>query len=117
LAGRRGRGLRRAVGAGADSTLETVVVTATRQASPLALVFDTRKSARQTQAGLHWNRRLDADWEAAAVAWAGRRTVKQFQAIPVAAQAPPSSPGGVIDFERNFGPSMRACRDFGRVGR
>jgi len=74
-----------------------------RQASPLAIAFDTRKSTRQTQAGLQWNRRLDADWEAAAVAWAGRRSVQQFQAIPVATQAPSSSPGGVIDFDRDFG--------------
>ena len=33
----------------------------------------------------------------------GTRGTEQFQAIPVAAQAPPTHPGGVIDLERGYG--------------
>jgi len=73
------------------------------QASPLAIAFDTRKSTRQNQAGLQWNTALDTRWSATAVAWFGERSVRQFQAIPVATQLAPSSPGGVIDFDRDFG--------------
>jgi iron complex outermembrane receptor protein len=74
-----------------------------RQASPLALAFDTRKSTQQDQAGVQWTKALDADWDASATAWVGRRSVEQFQAIPVAAQAAATSPGGVIDFGRDYG--------------
>ena len=34
--------------------------------------------------------------------YGGSRTTQQFQAIPVAAQTPVTSPGGVIDRERDY---------------
>ncbi len=74
-----------------------------KQASPLALTFNTRKTTRQNQTGLQWTKGLDATWSATASAWAGQRSVQQFQSIPVATQAAPSSPGGVIDFDRDYG--------------
>lgn len=74
-----------------------------RQASPAALAFDTRKSTRQNQAGLQWSKDFDPAWRATAAAWFGQRSVQQFQAIPVATQAAASSPGGVIDFDRDYG--------------
>ena len=74
-----------------------------QQASPVALVFDTRKTTRQNQVGLQWNKAFDATWGATAAAWLGERSVQQFQAIPVATQNAPSSPGGVIDFDRDYG--------------
>ncbi len=43
------------------------------------------------------------NWSYQAAAWGGRRSVTQFQAIPVAVQAPPNHPGGVIDFDRTYG--------------
>ncbi|MFN7887178.1 MAG: TonB-dependent receptor family protein [Betaproteobacteria bacterium] len=73
------------------------------QANPLALTFNTRKSTRQNQIGLQWNKDFDATWSATASAWIGRRSVQQFQAIPVTTQAAASSPGGVIDFDRDYG--------------
>ena len=85
-----------------------------RQASPLALEFDTRKSTRQNQAGLQWSRDFDSTWSATAAAWVGRRSVQQFQAIPVAAQAAATSPGGVIDFDRDYGGAdVRVQGNFG----
>jgi iron complex outermembrane receptor protein len=74
-----------------------------QQASPLALTFNTRKTTRQNQTGLQWTKDFDAQWSATAAAWFGQRSVQQFQAIPVATQAAPSSPGGVIDFDRDYG--------------
>lgn len=76
-----------------------------RQTAPQALQFDTRKRAAQQQAGLSWTHRfsgLGALRDAVLVAYAGRRSVTQWQAIPVATQADPRHPGGVIDFDRGY---------------
>jgi iron complex outermembrane receptor protein len=73
-----------------------------RQAAPQALLFDTRKSARQSQLGGELASDLGDGWRSTVVAWLGSREVTQYQAIPVAAQASSSHPGGVIDFDRRF---------------
>ncbi|MGE5161583.1 MAG: TonB-dependent receptor family protein [Betaproteobacteria bacterium] len=73
-----------------------------RQAAPQALLFDTRKSARQAQVGGELASDLGDGWRSTVVAWLGSREVTQFQAIPVAVQASASHPGGVIDFDRRF---------------
>ncbi len=74
-----------------------------RQASPQALQFRTRKSTEQQQLGAQLAGDLAGRWTYQAAAWAGRRGVTQFQAIPVAVQAPPNHPGGIIDFDRTYG--------------
>jgi iron complex outermembrane receptor protein len=74
-----------------------------QQAAPQALTFDTRKTTRQNQLGLQWTKTFDATWSASAAAWLGQRAVQQFQAIPVTTQAAAASPGGVIDFDRDYG--------------
>ncbi len=74
-----------------------------RQASPQALQFRTRKSTEQQQLGAHLAGDLAQRWTYQAAAWAGRRGVTQFQAIPVAVQVPPNHPGGIIDFDRTYG--------------
>jgi iron complex outermembrane receptor protein len=74
-----------------------------RQAAPVALQFDTRKSTRQSQAGAALSSDLGAGWRSDVSMWLGDRTVTQFQAIPVAVQASPTHPGGVIDFDRGYG--------------
>src|SRR5512139_3527574 len=73
-----------------------------RQASPQALQFNTRKSAQQTQFGAELATDLGGGWRSNVSAWIGDREVTQFQSIPVAVQAPPAHPGGVIDFARDF---------------
>lgn len=72
------------------------------QASPVALLFNTRKSTRQSTAAVDLLRPL-ASGTFTAIGWLGKRAVTQFQAIPVATQAAPNHPGGVIDFNRAFG--------------
>jgi iron complex outermembrane receptor protein len=71
-------------------------------ADAAALRFDTRKTTRQTQAGLVWRERLDRHHELQAMAYAGTRSTVQFQAIPVAVQGSPLHPGGVIDLDRGY---------------
>ncbi len=70
-----------------------------------ATQFDTRKKVTQQQLGAQWKRRLatgGALEESILTAYAGRRDVTQWQAIPDTTQAPPRHPGGVIDFDRLY---------------
>lgn len=73
--------------------------------TPQATQFNTRKETEQSQLGLNWRHRFRAGSLRAlqASAYTGRRSVTQWLAIPVNAQAPPRHGGGVIDFDRDFG--------------
>lgn len=74
--------------------------------------FNTRKLTRQDQAGLNWRHRfagMGALSEGALSLYQGRRSVTQWQAIPVSTQFNPVNPalterqpGGVIDFDRQY---------------
>jgi iron complex outermembrane receptor protein len=86
------------------------------QASPAALQFNTRKSTRQATAGGDIRSHLGSSTTLTTTMWIGKRGVTQFQAIPVATQAPPNNPGGVIDFDRVFGGvDLRATFETGPV--
>lgn len=67
-----------------------------------ALLFDTRKSFSQRQAGAIVEHELDADNRVRVLVYGGSRSVQQFLSIPVAAQTAVTSPGGVIDLDRNY---------------
>jgi len=73
-----------------------------RGVDPSALSFNTRKSVDQTQAGLIYERRLDAANALALTGYFGHRDTEQFQSIPVATQANPLNPGGVIALGRDY---------------
>jgi iron complex outermembrane recepter protein len=73
-----------------------------RQANPNAARFNTRKSVRQEQLGLVWERPLVSDTQLRIATWGGDRDVVQYQSIPVATQTDPRHPGGVIDLARRF---------------
>jgi iron complex outermembrane recepter protein len=73
------------------------------QAAPAALLYDTRKSLEQQQAGLIWNSDFTSSQSLQLMGYYGHRTVLQFLAIPISAQAPPKSSGGVVDLDRDFG--------------
>jgi iron complex outermembrane receptor protein len=84
------------------------------QASPQALQFNTRKTTRQTTFGGEVRTPLTQQAALTTSAWIGTRSVEQFQAIPVVTQLPPNHPGGVIDFDREFGGAdVRATIDHG----
>jgi len=75
------------------------------QTTPQATMFNTRKTVTQTQFGGQWRHRfenLGALSESVAALYQGKRGTTQWQAIPVATQAPPRHPGGVIDFDREY---------------
>ena len=67
-----------------------------------ALAFDTRKSFAQTQGGLVIEQRMGDDDRVRVLVYGGRRSTQQYQAIPVASQAPATSAGGVIDLDRRY---------------
>lgn len=76
-----------------------------RQTAAVATQFNTRKTVTQDQVGLNWRHRfenLGALSESAITTYFGQRSVTQWQSIPVATQAPPRQPGGVIDFDRDY---------------
>ena len=74
--------------------------------------FNTRKNTAQDQAGVSWRHRFEGvgPWaESQVSAYSGRRSVTQWQSIPVATQANTTNPslterqpGGVIDFDRDY---------------
>ena len=73
------------------------------QAAPSALLFNTRKALQQQQAGATWDLALSDTQSLTFMGYYGHRSVLQFLSIPVAVQAPPTSSGGVVDLDRNFG--------------
>jgi len=67
--------------------------------------FNTRKNTVQLQAGLSWRHRFEGEGalrESLVAVYRGRRSVTQWQSIPVATQTNPQQPGGVIDFDRDY---------------
>jgi iron complex outermembrane recepter protein len=73
-----------------------------RQVDPGSLTFDTRKSVRQDQLGASVEQRLSAADTVRLAAYGGRRDVEQFLSIPLAAQNPATSSGGVVDLDRGY---------------
>jgi iron complex outermembrane recepter protein len=75
------------------------------QTTPQALTFNTRKDLSQTQGGVNWQHRFEGSGalrDSTLVVYDGKRSVTQWQSIPVAVQAPATHPGGVIDFDRHY---------------
>jgi iron complex outermembrane receptor protein len=73
-----------------------------QQVDPVANAFNTRKSVGQQQLGLSYERKFGAGERLNATIYRGHRDTIQYQAIPVAAQAAASHPGGVIDLGRDY---------------
>ncbi len=74
-----------------------------RQAAAPATLYDTRKTARQEQAGATIEQRLDAGNRLRASLYLGDRQVRQYLSIPLAVQNAATASGGVVDLARNFG--------------
>jgi iron complex outermembrane recepter protein len=72
------------------------------QAGTGADMFNTRKSLAQEQAGVTYDRDFGANDSLVAMVYSGHRQTTQFEAIPLATQAAPTSPGGVIDLARDY---------------
>jgi iron complex outermembrane receptor protein len=74
-----------------------------RQADSAAINFNTRKSQSNYQSGLVYERKIGADDTIRATGYVGKRLVEQFLAVPVGAQNPPNSGGGVVGLDNLFG--------------
>lgn len=89
-----------------------------RAVDPLAMDFNTRKSVEQHQFGLTYEHFLDGGNSISVMLYGGQRNTTQFQAIPVAAQAAPTSAGGVIDLSRDYqGGDLRWSRRMALAGK
>ena len=73
-----------------------------RSVAQPALDYNTRKSIDHTQGGLTYEHRF-GDQTVQISAYAGQRSTIQYQSIPFGTQGSPRSPGGIIDFDRDFG--------------
>jgi iron complex outermembrane receptor protein len=73
------------------------------QSAAAALAFNTRKSLEQQEGGLIFKHEITADQSLRLMGYYGHRTVLQYLSIPVGAQFPPASSGGVVDLHRDFG--------------
>ena len=73
-----------------------------KQVAKNVLLYNARKDIEQLQTGLTWNKPINDQHEIYAMAYAGQRSVTQYQSIPQTAQGGANHAGGVIDFDRNF---------------
>jgi len=76
---------------------------APQSADASATQFNTRKTVRQSQLGLVYVHPLGDGQQLRALLYQGERATQQYQALPVATQANPLHPGGVIDLGRSYG--------------
>jgi iron complex outermembrane recepter protein len=74
-----------------------------RQVDPSVTTFNTRKTVRQEQTGATIDQRLGAQDHLRASVYFGDRQVRQYLAVPLAAQNVATSSGGVVDLDRYFG--------------
>lgn len=73
------------------------------QASPAALIYDTRKSLDQEQIGAIYDDQFSSEDTFSSTIYGGHRATTQFQSIPQATQEKePLYPGGVIELDREF---------------
>ncbi|MFV0262562.1 MAG: TonB-dependent receptor PqqU [Kluyvera sp.] len=73
-----------------------------REQSPRGEQYNTRKSVKQTQAGLRYERQLSEQDDLSVMMYAGERQTTQYQSIPRAPQLNPTHAGGVIDLDRHY---------------
>jgi len=72
-----------------------------RAVAPQAIQYNTRKSVRQRQLGAVYTQAFGAH-SLRAMAYAGKREVEQFLALPIAAQNNPLNSGGVSHPENDY---------------
>lgn len=73
-----------------------------RQTVPIAIQQDARKTVRQDQIGQLVDWQVDARTSVTARVHVGRRDLDNALAVPAAAQATPTSSGGIVDFSRTY---------------
>ncbi len=74
-----------------------------RQAQPVALAFNTRRSLDNVQGGLIWDAALSSADSLRVLGYLGSRNNEQFLAVPLVNQQAATSSGGVSSLDRQFG--------------
>ncbi|MEP6907469.1 MAG: TonB-dependent receptor [Pseudoxanthomonas sp.] len=74
-----------------------------RQATSVALQYNTRKSARQDQLGIIYEQAFGEGNTLRMLAYGGKRSIEQFLPLPISAQNNPLNSGGVIDLDSDYG--------------
>jgi iron complex outermembrane receptor protein len=74
-----------------------------RQAQPVAIAFNTRRSLDNVQGGLIWDAALGPADSLRVLGYVGSRSNEQFLAVPLANQQAATSSGGVSSLDRQFG--------------
>lgn len=64
--------------------------------------FNTRKSTAQSQLGIAFEQALGGGHKLELMGYGGTRRIVQFLSVPVGAQNPSTSSGGVIDLDRTY---------------
>lgn len=71
--------------------------------SPRGDQYNTRKTIKQTQAGIRYDRQLSEQDDLSVMMYAGEREMTQYQSIPASTQRDnPAHSGGVIDMQRHY---------------
>jgi iron complex outermembrane receptor protein len=86
------------------------------QATAVATQFNTRKSANQTQGGVIYDWNLTPEQSIRVLGYYGQRTVEQYLAIPISAQASATHSGGVVDLNTDYGGSDARWSYVGLLG-
>ena len=73
------------------------------QTAIAALAFNTRKSLSQEVGGVVWDHDLADNQSLRVMTYYAHRSVTQFLSTPVASQLAPTSAGGVVDLDTNYG--------------
>lgn len=73
------------------------------QATAVAAQFNTRKSVEQLQGGAIYEYAITSGQSLRVLGYLGNRQISQFLSIPVASQASPLSPGGVVSLGTDYG--------------
>jgi iron complex outermembrane receptor protein len=74
-----------------------------RAASPASVAQDARKTVSQRQTGIVAEHRIDAERSLTARVYGGERELFQALALPLSAQLPPASSGGIVALDRRYG--------------
>jgi len=73
-----------------------------RQAQPVAIQFNTKKTVLQNQLGGVLSHKLE-NGRLELMVYGGARAVEQYLAIPTAVQAAATHSGGIVNLDRNYG--------------
>ena len=73
-----------------------------RQAPAVAFQLNPRKTVRQQQVGTVIEHALDPDTTLGGRVYVGKRDLDNALSVPLAAQLPPTSSGGIVSFDRHY---------------